>query len=443
MKKATLARVFTGAVAVCAAIGMVGCSAETGAPEGQIGSTSEALSVSTLSSGSDAPAGLQFAASCVIHDGHANKDLLLVAGGFDSTGAAQTKLYLYDPVAPSWTSVATGTAQLGTARGYLQAIKDPRSGHENACIFMGGANQLTVDNTATVYSVSDIITINAGTGAVSRAAGASLNTARALFPASRCAADYGIVFGGWTGTAGIATFERYDFANDAWAEDTTASHKLAIGVKEAAVAADSTFRRFIVAGGETAAAVRQDFTLYRLDSTCAVANATNDVKTGTLDYSSTNHPLTQAVAFPSTASAMGATDAFTIAGGDSSTAKTSPLSATHKVEVDFTSNPIAVKAKAADTALAVATRRAKLVNANGTYLVIGGENNSGTGSSVNTLDNVEEYVSGAAWTTSTMGATRDALVGEYIGSTVYVTTGRTVLNGGAASFPVITDAITP
>lgn len=441
MKTRSIARGIVGSVAALLGVMAAGCSADVAPGESaDIGSTSEALVADTLD---DIPHAHIGAASCVIHDTHANPavDLLVVAGGSDGSNDVNT-IEVYRP-GTGWSTLGINLAQ---ARSNLSGMQIP--GSSNECIFVGG------DAAGTLKKTTDRLTLNLSTGAFSIASTASqdLVTARNFFPMLQCASDKIVAFGG-----GDNSLEVYDPAANSgaggWTKPATTLIDQSGGgtgspftgayKKQAAVAvgtnASTTFLNFAIVGGFNGSNAVSAVDLIKMPSSCSVSSSAHIKATPSAVSLATARQL--AVAFPKDPANN---DDVLVTAGDSSSGLTTPLSSTEILDVDFTTT-FASATKSSGTALPAVTRAPKLarLGATGAFYLIGGEDNSGTSSSKQTLASVYHYNPGVpSWTTETLNddtssnvQDRSAHVAEYLGTTgkIFSTAGQRIVNGSAST----------
>jgi hypothetical protein len=139
-----------GAVASLLGVVAVGCSAESGAPEAEIGSTSEALNaasatanlanaVEDLGGSTDItdPVAREWSASCEIRNGGAGSPFVkLLVGGFAADGSALGDAYMNKGDGNAWAKVSALPS--GQERGFAKMIQVP--GAPDKCVLVGGAD---------------------------------------------------------------------------------------------------------------------------------------------------------------------------------------------------------------------------------------------------------------------------------------------------------------
>lgn len=444
MKKSLVARGFIGAVASLLGVAAVGCGADVGpgaaGDSAEIGSTSEALVADTLD---DIPTSRIGAASCVIHDTHANPavDLLVVAGGHDLTPTDRSSINVYRP-GTGWSTLGVS---LATARSNLSGMQIP--GHTNECVFVGG------DVAGTKSKVTDRLTLNLSTGAFSIASTGTqdLVTARNYFPMLQCGTDKIVAFGG-----GNNSLEVYDPASNSGAGGWTKHSTVDISpsgtgapfsgsyTRQAAVAvgtnASTNFLNFAIVGGDDGSSAVDKVDLIKMPSSCVTSNGNIKATRNAVSLATARE---FAVAFQKDPANN---DDVLVTAGDSSSASSlnSPLSSTEILDVDFTTT-FASATKSSGTALPAVTRAPKLarLGATGAFYLIGGEDNSGTSSSTQSLASVYHYNPGVpSWTTETLNddtssnvQDRSFHVVEYLGTTgkIFSTAGQRIVNGTAST----------
>lgn len=134
MKTRSIASGFVVGIASLLGVIAQGCSAETGSPEAEIGSTSQAIVTTDVTLGTAMPSSnvLANAASCVIDNGSGTK-YIAFAGGQDASGIkAQAWLFdgstYYGPVSFD-TNLSTGS---------MNGAMIARPGHVDQCLYFGG-----------------------------------------------------------------------------------------------------------------------------------------------------------------------------------------------------------------------------------------------------------------------------------------------------------------
>lgn len=266
MKSLQIARGIAGVLSLAGVMGLVGCGAETGAPEGQIGSTSEAVSLSLATSSYKA----KFASSYKL-DG----DKVFVAGGFDDTGAAIAQAKIYNANGDTWTAASVTNMR---ARGDAQLILIPNT---DKLLFAGGRSS---DAGTTFLATADIYDISADEWTQVTA---SMVQGVSNYAAAACgnAANSELLFMGGlkTGPAAADNLQVFSFdssgngkgAGSTWATlQTSAPANLALAVPRAyhQVSAFDTTHLFVM-GGEDASANPTDSTeLVTVSTSCDAAS---------------------------------------------------------------------------------------------------------------------------------------------------------------------------
>jgi hypothetical protein len=213
MKKQLVARGIAGALSLCGVLGLVGCGAETGdSAENEIGSTSEALTSSSITSSvamvdqtSPTPVAQprQFASSCKITDTN-GKQYLLVAGGKNGSGNPTRDFFVFDPAFANAKWIGAGTfGASGDEVAEASMLVDPANAAR--CIMTGG------DNAGTSKGKIWEFTVNTS-GVVSVLQQGVLNDIRSNHTMIKCPGNKILIGAGKSSTAGdaIKTLEVYD-----------------------------------------------------------------------------------------------------------------------------------------------------------------------------------------------------------------------------------------
>ena len=426
MKKSLVARGFIGAVASLLGVVAVGCSAE-GYDDGQVASQSQNLgnaapSVTTtgiaqFTPDSESTAGQQdpnvlHAATCKIwNSDHYD---LVVAGGFKDNGsshAALDKIFVYNPVANSWTWLgASSGPALHVARGDLQGI--PLPDDNTKCAFVGGATSYTSALKGVASKAVDILTVSGGSYTIAN--GTDLNTARSNFALSTCGNQL-IAFGGQDNGTRLASVEysNNSSASAAWTNTTG----LTTARMDFAFAKKPGEDKYLIAGGDFSGGVSKQVTLITASS-CATT-VTNLALSGT---SQLTVARSGSVAFSITG------DDFFVAGGANGSSVA--VANVDKVSVSaWTGTPAA--AVAADTALNTATYQPTLVQSysgtNPAFMLIGGLD-APLSASGNSVAKVMQWQKLYGWHNATP-VTRYAGGAQELDGAVYIASGGSVASG--------------
>lgn len=435
MKSRHIARGIVGALSLVGVMGLVGCGAqgyeEGAAGEGEIGSTSLALSrnasPSTLTSGFER----RLAASCVIVDSVTSTRNFIYAGGstasasltpsnkiFKSTnGTAYTDLF-----------VADNNDVLGTARYNMTAVV---SDDETKCAFLGGATAAGSPSAAV-----DIVSVASGVFTVTH--GTSLSIARELPRASICKTSGNVekfvVVGGLNSSGdGIDDIEvSVDLAaNGTWAQHTSGTADLNDPRGNFSLVRDGSNYRYVVAGGFTGSGNRLDsIEAIVMNSSCvptvtSVTGAVSSVKLGNAVEGNEGF-------LKSTVDSD--TSVFVFAAGRTGTAAANLATATSEITIEWSA--FASSSKAGSPPAITGTNRPMLAIANGTPLLISGSNGSESAG----LTIVQEY-NGTNWTTVTpINLTQAHYTGVagVLSGVVYVPTGNVPGTGLSTTIEEVT-----
>lgn len=287
MKKSLFASGFIGAVASLLGVVAVGCSAETGAPEAEIGSTEQAIGLNLTESYDVAAYNAKFPAYIKLASGD-----LLVVGGYDaSSGSATNKIrkvsYNSGTSTVTWSRFLSGGGSevtLNTGRGEAEIAEIP--GQSGKYLVVGGR---TGDGGTRLASAEIIDTT--GTNLVVTAVTDTLASVRVNFGLTKCG-DHLLISGGdengassklevftYNATPANSTFDLMDNADPGTTTVALTSARMFHGALALPAAiGGSSVARIILFGGEASGALSSTETL-DVNSSCQFMDNDGDTNT--------------------------------------------------------------------------------------------------------------------------------------------------------------------
>lgn len=427
MKKSLRASGFIGAVASLLGVVAVGCSAEQGAgPEAEIGSTSEALSVSTMADLKDAfdtdgtsnitdPVAREWAGSCVIRDGANGALKLLIVGGYDSSGNGLGDAYLYDVANDKWTKAESLPS--GQERGELQMIQVP--GDDTSCLAVGGATKKDGSGTALtqVYKFTAGGSGNDGTWAEA----GLLNTGRVKFALTTCGTNVIAIGGEPGGGAAPNTSDEIE----AWGSvtghvSTWSSYGSKLGARIHSfgfASKDSTHK--VIAGGQKASGLENRVQLIKItDSACDQASDITVTQATALSTARFGN----VVLFSDQSAPLN--DDFIVTAGSDASALLTDAEPYSSVNLGA-SPPVATKDTVLTSQITGTQYPIVMVQGTKTLFMGGGAFDNTTYLGGAPIDLVQEYSGSFSSTAFGDSKARLGSVAQTIGSLVYVSTGMT------------------
>lgn len=476
MKTRSIASGFVIGIASLLGVVAQGCSAETGqGAEQEIGKTESALGASNTlavaagmamddathgvdTDGNTAGVqvmnyGIKHAASCAIHDGTANKDYFVVAGGISSTGTVLDDIYVLDLTASpnQWTllEVANASKHLTHARLDLAAMQVP--GDTSKCVFVGGSSSLLG------AALADVDELHVDNGAWTITARTSLNTARARFGLSACEGGSKFVAVGGVDNGSIVSsieVSRSYAPASAWNEYTSTSplRELDTGRYDFGFAKDPGNDRYIVAGGHASLADQDDTVEVITTSTLTIDGETNRTCVPAVTHITSTNLLSSAiegnVAFPE-----GTANEFVVTAGVKVVTGTPTLQQDVDIVTVTWGSPSTISVSTTSSALPFGAYRPNLVNTTlgspiAYQLIGGGSSLSGSPLAPSaSVGKVQEYQSGFGtngWRSANLGDARYASASAFVSATgkVYAATGQKTF-GGSPVYPLSLEVITP
>jgi hypothetical protein len=265
-------QIASGLVSLLAVIGAAGCGAEQGSEPAQTGQTNSSLTVTTLASATyDFPGTLrEFPGSCTIKDKD-NIELMVVAGGFNSSGNALNDIYFLRQGTVWSQAKDSGSANvnLATSRGRLVGIQDPNDVH--SCWFFSGSTTLASGSAlaAAGNNLTEKLTIdNANHWSISHLSGMTeyAELPRIKFQLRACAGTSKIIeFGGIDDTGAYTnTIKTFDTSSPttAWVAAGT------MGASRADFGLAQDGANFVVGAGQLSGSVDSHIDLIKTTS-CA------------------------------------------------------------------------------------------------------------------------------------------------------------------------------
>lgn len=356
----------------------------------------------------------QFPATCV------TSGKMIVAGGFDDSGAGTTTVYQFDPSQMTGSQWVAKTA-LPVALGEAEMTPIPGT---SKCLLVGGrtnAGDSAALSAAYIYDPAG----NAGAGSwTATAAGFS---ARVNFKVSQCAGNRIIVVGGTTSGAALDANSiqvyNYNGGTDSWTTFDRLGDSSFLGLNTtrafpALTALSTSYDKFLIAGGENSGGVKNTVEILQVTNACAFTRI--DQPTTTI----TTRTMAEAAL-------EGTSNVVLVLGGAGTTASDS-LSSVDKVTVTVgTPSTISVTT---GTAMDVARRRFALRIVDGTSLkkwaVIGGIGNRDQ--SVGTSRVWDGQVTPAWSAAKSLNTARYGMAAEYLTvagkNKFYVSGGLKILN---------------
>jgi hypothetical protein len=398
----------------------VGCSAETGAPgdeSASVGSTSEALtSTGNLAAGFDLSAAQKriLPGSCVVRD-FANKDWILMFGGFDTTPSPLSDILKLDVATGGGWSAAIETGKttaltLPVALGEIQAVQDPTDVH--SCWMVGGTTTVGGNAYNTASTVRKISIDNTGKFSLTTPAGASLP--RVQHRVRACGHSV-ISFGGINNAGTPQTGIHYldvTAGAPAWASAGT----MAVGRLDFGLTQDGS--KFVIGTADLGGSLDSRVAALKdTDGTCtafSLGESANGFVTSRAGGIVMRHPTT------ANRYIVGAGE---IAGG------TLASTGTQEVDVNWANTPPTLSLVGAGTALSAAVKLPILASVTKDY-AIGGFNATPASFTTNAVQ--ETY-----WNTQNLPAGAGRVDGnaEVLGGNIYVFAGQDTTNGYLA--PVV------
>lgn len=351
------ARISVIGMAIASAL-VVGCNAEQA--QDPAGGESSVAQAATLTAKDNITIGgvdyrRQFPATCVVTEGGVDK--MIVAGGYDQTGAATTEIFKFNPAAGAGSQWALLTVSLGVARGEAEAVRMP--GSTTQCMIVGGKGSIAgvALNTVELLDVS-VPSVTAKAGITI----GGVNRPRANFKLSQCGSGANaklIATSGWNVTTPTyyTAVDVYSITGNSWSKLTdlaTARSYFALAAK------DANYTNFLIAGGKNSGGtIENTVELLTVDASCTLVKMCTPK---TVDNGGTSTTLgtvrweTEAFFKDNTP----ATDTFVVAAGSATAGETDALSSTDEITVT-TWNPAAmhtcVATQANGSALSTARRR--------------------------------------------------------------------------------------